>query len=87
MRTIQLMVAAFSMNNKKTGKDAINRAERLKLISPTTKLDLASTDGLLSLLWKKSCATISSASVTFPLQLSLATLSRVMTASSCGLRP
>jgi hypothetical protein len=32
MRTIQLMVAAFNMNNKKTGKDTINRAERLKLI-------------------------------------------------------
>jgi hypothetical protein len=32
MRTIQLMVAAFNMNNKKSGCDSMTRAELLKLI-------------------------------------------------------
>jgi hypothetical protein len=32
MRTIQLMVAAFNMNNKLTGKRAMERAELLKVI-------------------------------------------------------
>ena len=32
MRTIQLMPAAFNMNNKKTGKEAMRRAEALQLL-------------------------------------------------------
>ena len=32
MRTIQLMVAAFNMNNKKTGRDALQLAEMFNLI-------------------------------------------------------
>ena len=32
MRTIQLMPAAFNMNNKKTGKEAMRRAETLQLL-------------------------------------------------------
>jgi hypothetical protein len=32
MRTIQLMVAAFNMNNKKSGRDTMRRAERLLLL-------------------------------------------------------
>ena len=33
MRTIQLMVAAFNMNNKKTGREAMARAEHLHLLA------------------------------------------------------
>ena len=33
MRTIQLMPAAFNMNNKKTGKEVMANAEKFKLIS------------------------------------------------------
>jgi hypothetical protein len=34
MRTIQLMVAGFNMNNKLTGKEAMKRAEEFQIIPP-----------------------------------------------------
>jgi hypothetical protein len=34
MRTIQLMVAGFNMNNKLTGKEAMKLAEEFKVIPP-----------------------------------------------------
>jgi hypothetical protein len=34
MRTIQLMVASFNMNNKHTGRTVMTRAEQLRLIPP-----------------------------------------------------